>query len=76
MKFQLANFKYGLLIGGISGIIIIASIFIIPQLDLKSRYWSYTTEDQVISVEISYDGSYYFAGTRTGLFLFHLENQT
>ncbi len=70
MKFQLNNFKYGLLIGCISGILIIASIVILPQLDSKSPYWSYNTEDQVLSVEISNDGSYYFAGTRTGLFLF------
>ena len=70
MKFQSNKFKQGLMIGCILGIVVIASIIIIPNLDSKSPHWYYNTGDQVLSVEISFDGSFYLAGTRTGLFLF------
>lgn len=72
MKFQLSKFKQGLAIGIVLGIVVIASIIIIiiPKLDSKSPHWCYNTGDQVLSVEISHDGMFYLAGTRTGLFLF------
>jgi WD40 repeat protein len=72
MRLHLGNNKYSVLVGFIIGILSIASFIIIPYFLPRVRFysWCYKTDGAVFSVEISYDGSTYFAGTENGLFLF------